>query len=243
MDYETIKKKKEDVGWNINKGWDFVKTPKLSKKELLKERAISKRLKEINYENIRGDFSLTYNEDYNVELFTNAISERIAALNWGLKKEYFFFGLKKEDIGFLAANLKENKFFSVPSNRSKEKTLDTLTRMRDRFMDFRGTSIRIDPKTGKTIGGKREYIMIGIPYDLRVDKNIKPLISLIYDIEQEKIVPKKYEDLPEISDKDQQRPPEEDPSLQELRDIQTINPNDIARNAFRGSDGTELNEN
>lgn len=241
MDYEAVKKKKEEVGWNVNKGWNFTKTPKLTKKELLKERVISKRLKEINYENVRGDFSLSYNEDYNVEMFTNAVSERIAALNWGLKNEYFFFGLKKEDVGFLAANLGEDKFFSVPSNRSKEKTLDTLTKMRNRFMEFRGTSIRINPKTGKTIGGKREYIMIGIPYDIRADKNVKPLISLLYDIEQEKLKPRKYEDIPTISEKNSPEPIEENEALLDLRDIPTIDTESIARSAFRGSDGTELN--
>lgn len=226
----AVRKEKEENGWNINSGWNFRKDKNITKKDVLATKKISKVLKKINYENMRGDFSLAYNNDYNVGIFTDTIAERIAALGWVLENEYFFFGLKKGDEGYAVANVAEDKYYVMPKNRDRKKVKEALERMRERFMDYRGTAIRIDPKTGKTVGGKRECILVGIPYEDRVEKDTKKFISLIWDLEKQVIKPMKFEELSVIVEKNDPTPetsPETEALNEALEDAPTINPENI----------------
>jgi len=225
LNIEKIRKIKEDVGWNVNRGWNFKEEKTLTKKEILSSRTVNKKLKELNYEKNSEEYTLTYNNDYNVGLFTNAISERITALGWKLKKEYFFFGLNKEFEGYAIANINKNQFFAVPKNRPLNSTIETLEKMKNRFMDFRGKSIKIDPQTGKIVGSQRDFILVGIPYDIRADKKINSLISLIWDIDNDIKKAKKKEELTEedfILKKEAPKTTEELQAIEEEKQVKEI---------------------
>lgn len=247
LDIEKTKKIKKDLGWNIKKGWNFEKIQKVSKKEILATNFVNKKLKEINFEEIKSDYSLLHNDDYNIKIFANAISERIAALGWNLQNEYLFFGLAKGTKGYAAANVGKNQYYTIPTNRPKAEIEKILKNMRKKYFDYRGTSIKIDPRTGKTIGGKRDAIMVGIPYDVRADKNIKSLIKLIWDIENDIQKHKKLEEYEELTEKGKEEPPTITPEanpdfVNSLTEQQEFHTEDIVSRIWSNPERIDLEE-
>lgn len=188
LEPEEVLRHKEKVGWNINTGWQLTAPKKPSKADLLNPNKAINILKKHKIPDINGHFGFMYNDDYNVNLFSTAISERIAALNWQLKNDYFFFGFKKSVEGYGAMS-PDNKFYVMPSNQSTQDTINTMEKMQHRSV---GSQIaRIDPKTGKIRkANNNTKIIIGIPYNDRADKNTKNLVELIYKIENNKLVAK-----------------------------------------------------
>ncbi len=182
---DAVMKEKERNGWNLNTGWQLGKNWKTpTKKELLNEKAITESLKNADQAAISQGFLVPYNDDYNMPFMAKAISDRIASLNWKLGNEYFLFGLKKGIDGYAAFHCKEEKFYAVPKNSPIERTTESSKKMSNRFKEILRSDIRIDPKNGKVRIWGNNQIIIGIPYDVRVENNVKGLINLIHDIER-----------------------------------------------------------
>lgn len=185
-----VYKDKEKAGWTINKGWGFNShLPKPTKRSLLDSRIVQEILNKEDVPNIERSFAVNYNDDYNVAMFAKAISDRVATMNWPLKNNYALFGFRKGFEGFTALNQK-GQYYVMSNNATKQDIMRISKNMFDRIGNSgRYGSTRINPKTGKTIGRDSETIVIGIPYDLRANDNVIPMIELIWAIENGKISP------------------------------------------------------
>lgn len=199
LDPKAVYAEKEKVGWNLMVGWGLTKEVKPKKKELMSEKIVAKKAKGVNMDLIDSSFSVSYNNDFNVSFFSEAISERVAGLGWKLKKEYFLFGLKKGVEGFLANDADAGTFFNVPSNIN-HKTINSLTQklVQKYGSQKRVDMIRIDPKTGHTRKGMGDVVIIGLPYEMRQHKDVKHLVELIWKIENNKLEAKKLADYPDV---------------------------------------------
>lgn len=179
---------KAAVGWNINTGWGLNKFKKPGKRSLLSPTKANGILRKQNIPDINQHFGIMYNDDYNVSLFSSAVAERIAGLNWQLKNDYFFFGFKKDVNGY-AAMAPDKQMYVMPTNKDTLEIQNVLVKMQQRAIG-RFTA-RIDPKTGQVRrSDNTNKIIIGIPYEDRANKNPRALIELIYNIENKKVVPR-----------------------------------------------------
>lgn len=184
---EAAFKEKEQAGWELFQGWGLRDKPKtITKRSLLADRAIKAKVKTINADLLNSTLSMPFNNDYNVEMYAKALAERTAALQWQLKNEYFLYGLKKGIEGFAAAKVNVEEFYTVPTNASAQDVVHSTNKMKERFLSVKGLAngTRINPKTGKVRKGNVDAVVIGLPYGIRVEKNIKPLIELIWRIER-----------------------------------------------------------
>ena len=191
LNFREVYNDKEKVGWNINQGWNFDDKKAPSKRALLSEKTVSAKSKDVDMQLLDTSFNVSYNDDYNVQMFSQALSQRIAGLGWKLKYEYFLYGLKKGVDGFLAQEGNTEELIAVPSNMIKDDVKATTKKMRDRYADKGKTNLyRIDPKTGKARIGFNDVMIIGLPYEMRQKKDVKEFIDLIWKIEQKKLKPK-----------------------------------------------------
>lgn len=180
-------REKEKHGWNLTSGWKIgnkVKPP--TRKDIFADKKIAERLKAADMAALEQGFHVPYNDDYNVQLYAKAISDRVAGINWKLNNEYFLFGLKKGIEGFACMRIKEKTFHSVPTNNPHANTTSSCEKMSKRFEEEIKNLVRIDPKTGKTRRWGVNQVVIGIPYGIRAENNTKPLLELIWDIEKGK---------------------------------------------------------
>lgn len=185
---EKVMEHKAAVGWNINTGWGLNKVKKPSKRDLMSPVKATGILRKQNIPDIHQHFGLMYNDDFNVSLFSSAVAERIAGLNWQLKNDYFLFGFKKDVDGY-AAMAPDKLMYVMPTNKTTTEIEQTLVKMQSRA---KGRCMaRIDPKTGQIRkSDNTSKIIIGIPYEDRANKDPKGLIELIYNIENKKLTPK-----------------------------------------------------
>lgn len=195
---EAAWKEKEQAGWELFRGWGFREKPKaITKRSLMADKAIKAKVKTINADLLNSTLSMPYNNDYNVEMYAKALAERTAALQWQLKHEYFLYGLKKGVEGFAIARVNSEEFFAVPTNALAQDVVHGANKMKQRFMQVKGLAngTKIDPKTGKVRKGNVDAIVIGIPYDIRVEGNTKPLIEFIWKIERGTLTSKKVNEI------------------------------------------------
>ncbi len=188
---EAVMEHKAGVGWNINTGWNLTKFKKPSKRALTSPKMATEVLRKQSIPDIHQHFGLMYNDDYNVSLFSSAIAERIAGLNWQLKHDYFLFGFKKDVNGF-AAMWPDGRMFVMPTNKPIAEIISVMQKMQKRAI---GRYVaRIDPKTGQVRRtDNNSKIIIGIPYEDRAAKDPRALIELIYNIENKKLEPQTAE--------------------------------------------------
>jgi hypothetical protein len=211
---EEAFKEKEQAGWELFQGWGLRDRPKpITKRSLLADKTIKAKVKMINADLLNSTLSMPFNNDYNVEIYAKALAERTAALQWQLKNEYFLYGLKKGIEGFTASKVNNYEFYAIPTNASKADVIKGVSKMKERFLAVKGLAngTRINPKTGKVRKGNVDAIVIGLPYNIRVDKNIKPLIELIWKIERGTITAKNadYITFPTIEPVKKEPKPEE----------------------------------
>ena len=179
---DKVSKEKQKVNYNIAIGWNMVKYKQPNKRQLF-SRITTKNT--INIDNITQLIPLYYNPDTNVAEFAQAMKTKIASLNWKTKKHYFLFGLKKGINDFIIANKNsmENLTFLYGQEQIKTRNdlyhiIETFKRMNSKFPYIKK---RNQPKNETS---NKEYVIIGIPYDLRMGLKIKPLIEHIYNIEK-----------------------------------------------------------
>ena len=193
LDTDAVYKEKETAGWNIATGWGFnTYTKQPTQREILSDKKTKTELKKTNIDIITQNTHVTYSDDRHVNIFADALNERITAFQWKLKHEYILFGLKKDTMGYLAApclqftGKKTQKthtgFYELPKERNIEELITTLQNMYQRTQNH--NKPLINPKNGQIKTRTQEIIGIGIPYDIRIDKNIKSLLKLVWHIEK-----------------------------------------------------------
>lgn len=196
---EKVMKDKMNVNYNIIEGWGLDAKKDFTKRDLNSDKKFQERAKDIDLDTHRTLINITYNSDPQCEMFANEISSRAAAFKWKLKKTYFLFGLRK-DIGTVIATDMASGIYAgaikVQTHQDKDTFITLFQRMGNKFRsnNSRGP-IRLDFNTGKLIKEDADTILIGIPYELRMARNIDPIISLIYDIENGTTKPKPYSEM------------------------------------------------
>ncbi|MDO8640171.1 MAG: hypothetical protein Q7R33_01385 [Nitrosarchaeum sp.] len=185
---QEVLKEKTKYGWNMVNGWQLNKNKKQpTKKALYSNHNVTSKLNKENQVLIQRNFDIPYNDDYNVTFFAKAITDRIAALNWNLKYEYFLYGLKKGIEGYSAMDCQTTTFFQIPTNTEHTNIQNAAQKMSEKFEQCIGNAVKIDPKTGKIRQWGKNQIVIGIPYEPRTKNDTTTLIDLIWQIENNKI--------------------------------------------------------
>jgi len=201
LNHEKVTEDKKKAEYNIVKGWDLMKTKgKPSKRILCSVKAFKNAAKDLDLETSIAFSGISYNKDMNVELFAKTVSDRITVFNWKLENNYFIFGMKKGINEYIAIEKSEtglpNNIYAgknlIKSQEDKQTILDLYSRMADKA-SFGNDSVT--KAINKIIGTTHEKktVIIGIPYDTRIDKNTTSLVKLIYNIENNRI--KNAEDL------------------------------------------------
>ncbi len=193
-----VMKDKTKVEYNIVAGWDMrrdiLKKTKIKKRDLTSKKKIKTLSKNYNLDILTPLVNIIYNDDANVGLFSKALAERITIFNWKLKNRYFLFGLKKGINNFLVFDMKQNIYEGKDMIKTTGDLKETVGLMQKMISKFAYASEnQIDPEReiiyGKDIASKKTPLVIGIPYDIRTDNNINPLISMVYSLETRKIKP------------------------------------------------------
>jgi len=179
LNYDKVLRDKQRVHFCINLGWGFEELKQPTKKLINNEAQITKNLGNIDIDRWLELFKVPHNPDTNVRDFVDALKRRILAFDWNLQNEYFMFGMRKG----IERPIAMNGAFAFVAGQDQVKTtsdhasiVDTFKRMKQRMQrNFAQTETR--------------SILLGLPYGMRMKKDIRPIIELIYDMEKE---PEKY---------------------------------------------------
>lgn len=206
LDTDQVIKDKQRAAYNILNGWgmrDTIDNP--TKKDLLSNKKISKKLEKINMDMMNSLVNITYNNDVNVELFKKAIIERTAVYNWRLKNSYYLFGTKKGLDDYLVFDDQDTMYKGMEgmkTNKDKECIESLYYKMKDKFLCSNDGVFRtgnreiqmmiagIDPEKEAM-----KKIFIGIPYEDRLKQKVKDFIKIIYDTENKKNTGIKIKDI------------------------------------------------
>lgn len=171
---ERVLKDKQNALFCVNLGWGFEEQKAPTKKLINNEAQIRRNLSNIDIDRWLELFKVPYNPDDNVKEMVDALKKRILAYDWNMKNEYFMFGLKK---GIKKPIIMDgnNKFVfghdQIKTRRDNDQIMDTFNRMRQRMQrSFRTTA--------------ENSMMLGLPYDMRMKGEYRPIIELIYDLEK-----------------------------------------------------------
>lgn len=200
---KQVIKDKQNANFNIAKGWKLIEETTPKKSELMSSENKIKKIAEVkDFDTLKKVMNIQYNDDTNVGLFAENLKDRVAAFNWKLKNNYYIFGMRKgiEEITVRNANntfiTGEKQIETVYDDRTLRLLFDKMEQKfgssgSDRFP--RGTTI--DFITGKTKDLGETTLLIGLPYSMRINKNIKPFIQLIWAIENNEIKKEKPKEL------------------------------------------------
>jgi len=170
---------KEKVNFNILQGWELIENVQPNKRTLLSERQLITQSKTVDLDKMSNLFNIQNNQkDTNLDFFVDAIKHRIITFNWKLKNAYFLFGLRKGINNIFVAD-KDGK---IITGRSKIKTKLDFQHISEAFNKM-SNKFSIEGTTDEERKPAR-HIMIGLPYELRIQKDTKKLIELIHTIEK-----------------------------------------------------------
>lgn len=181
---DKVQKEKKKVNYNIATGWNMVSYKQPNKRTLFAKTITTAKNRAINLETMIKLLPLNYNPDINVGELVNALKQKIIRLNWKLKHVYYFFGLKEGIKDFIIMN-KNFDFLAgqslIKTRRDYDKIIETFQRINGRFEYLK---TRRNPDANKN---NENYILIGIPYDVRLEIKNKSLLERIYEIEKNKL--------------------------------------------------------
>ena len=176
-----ILKDKEKVNYNIIKGWGLDKAkPKITKALILSDKTTTEKQKIIDIDTLSEIIPILYNNDTNIAYFSKELRKKLCALKWTLKNKYFFYGLRAGMKDFIVHNSSKQIIYHGEQIKSKKE----LHYLKDELFN------RIQKKLTQNniiINAKEKYTFVGIPFKMRKDKNLKPFITMIYNIETGKI--------------------------------------------------------
>lgn len=236
---EKVLADKQAVNYDMRLGWGFqTKEKEASKRIILSDKSVKKASKEKDLDTISKFVKIAYNDDMNVEAFAKAISTRVAAFNWKLENNYFLYGLKKGIKNYFISDLtgqiivgKEG--IKTTSDMNAVKTLmDKMnTKAQQYLRNYGGITNKLNFQTGKIEKIQTKLILIGIPYQDRMDTNTKKLIEYVYNLDKGKI--QATNEKGEQLEDDSQKPEEEKGETYKMLTNQEERAREIAQNAAR----------
>jgi hypothetical protein len=200
---KQVIKDKQKADYNIAIGWNLIGKTIPKKSEIL---ASKKKIQGIaakkDFDNLKSVMNIHYNADTNVALFAESLKDRVAAFNWKLKNNYFLFGMRKGIPAIIAKNLKKEYLTGqkiIKTVLEKEYTDRLFDKMGTKFNNANGVlaNATLDFTTGKIKDMRESVIVIGIPYSMRIEENIKPFLNFIWTLEKGEI--------PKMNKKDETR--------------------------------------
>lgn len=201
---EKVMKDKVKVEYNIITGWGMksLGDNKISvkKRDLVNKKKIKNLAAKYNLDILSRLVNIAYNDDTNVGMFAKALAERITIFNWRLKNSYHLFGLKKGIKGFLCFDSENNLLMGedmIKTTGDLKETKSLMFKMIEKFK-YNGNGFETSDPEKEMIYGKKNVvnkkaIIVGIPYDIRLDNDINPLVSTIYKLEGNKLRPQSLE--------------------------------------------------
>ena len=199
---------KQSANYDIRIGWNLNSIGKeATKKQILSDKSFKKEALKKDLDAISKFVKISYNDDINVETFAKTLAKRSIAFNWNLNKTYFLFGIRKGISDYIVQD--ENEEIIKGSEQLKtildKDSVNTLfQRMRDRVGVNHEVSSRLNFITGKIEKIKENTILIGIPYEKRINDDHKSFIELIYEIEKNKTKIRNKKDERLIDDTDEE---------------------------------------
>ena len=205
---KQVIKDKNNANYNIIEGWNLITQDQKPRKSdiLASKKKIQTIAKEKDFDQLKKIMSIHYNDDTNVALFAENLKDRVAAFNWKLKNTYYIFGMRKGINSILAKNLKDEFIAGknlIKTIKDNEEVLKLFRKMNNKFLDNnQALSITtIDFKTGKPRDTRENSIIIGLPYDMRINEDIKPFLSFIWTLEKGEAIESNKEEAPLIDDR------------------------------------------
>lgn len=182
MNGRLVLAEKEKAGWLINVGWGFSQTPVTpAKRTFLSNSLVSKALGKSE----EGDFTdfvpVISNGDLNLSFFEGALAERIAAFKWRPLREYFLFGLKESRSDGALVAFDNDGFYAGSEHGADMRAI--VESMRERAKKQLANRSKIDIRTAK-FRGPQNPVVVGIPFQMRANKQTKDFLSLIIDIDR-----------------------------------------------------------
>lgn len=183
---------KQKANYNIMIGWNLSeKSKKPSKKDILSNKKnIQEIAKKTDFDVLKKIINIHYNDDTKVSIFAEALKDRVAAFNWKLKNTYYIFGIRKGINELIAKDFNQNFLTKTKVIKTQTDFIainDILKRMESRFNQISHRQpIMIDFKTGKPKNINENRIIIGVPYEMRIEEKTKEFLQLIWEIENEK---------------------------------------------------------
>ena len=175
---------KEKAGWLINVGWKFAKSPtQPTKRQFLSEKIVRERLTGKDDETLGQYWPVAFNDDLNVAVFSEALSERVAAFGWKPEREYFLFGLK-QGIETIIAKDKSGFYSGAEYGETLTTTLEKMSNKAAELGQQNGKKIDVRNGKVKTI---QDPVIIGIPRTMREKKDTKDFLRMVIDIDTKKI--------------------------------------------------------
>ncbi len=192
---KQVIKDKERANYNIATGWNLVGNSVPKKSEILASKKKIQKMAHIkDFDMLKTVMNVHYNDDKNVGLFAESLKDRIAAYNWKLKNNYFIFGMRKGINKIVAKNLR-NEYITgreiIKTELDLSEMNNLFNKMNQKFNNIGGIGIKtIDFKTGKIKDQREEVIIIGIPYTMRIEEDVREFLKFIWILEKGELMKK-----------------------------------------------------
>ena len=180
---------KKKANYNIVEGWKLTEVKK-EKKPSIKELLNDKKFKELaatfNLDRMANLMNISFNDDKNVESFVKALTERATAFSWKLKNSYFVFGMKKG----LETQIVFDQNEKIILGKEIIKTKEDQSALKELIQRISAKFLKNQQKQINLITGeveKSNVIIIGLPYQMRVDNKFKDFIKLVHELEEGKL--------------------------------------------------------
>ena len=192
---QKILKDKEKVNFEITAGWKLVKNRMPNKKDLMNETKMRTLSKKLSIDEIAKAIPIPYNpDDSKCVDFAKALKDRIIAYSWKLKHNYFIFGLRKDIKNYIIMNgeLSILNGKDIRNNADLNTAEDITQKMIAKYkISMKKNSLNEEER--------KNLILIGIPYEKRIDLNTKEFIEIVHNIENNKETIKTQEQITKIT--------------------------------------------
>lgn len=175
-----VLKDKEKVGYDILRGWNMKEDKMPTRRQLMSDRKIKELTLNKDMESIIEMINIKFNPDSNCEAFARSLKEKVVALNWQLKNNYYLFGLRSGIADYIAFNAAKELYFGkeqVVTKSDWSELFNLMTRIQQKF----GI---LQPGNKSQSKFERNTVIIGVPYQERVRLNTKGFTQKVIAIEK-----------------------------------------------------------
>ncbi len=180
LDSSRVLKDKDKVNYDILRGWNMKETKMPTRRQLMSDRKIKELTLNKDMESIIDMINIKFNPDSNCETFARSLKEKVVALDWQLKHNYYIFGLRSGIADYIAFNPGKELYFGqeqVVTRSDWSELFNLMTRIQQKFGIF-------DNPSNSKKQFQRDSVIIGVPYQERVRLNTKPFTEKIIIIEK-----------------------------------------------------------